>query len=219
MPQNSKVFSSKTSIISKTPIILRPSVLLKNQLNNITKEQQLSQLEMLSRRVAEKVFEPVSHIQLEMNILQKVPQTHTEQPTHTEQHTQNVQQPKKDKKARHPKKVLKTSRVTKITRISKVIHNKSLKQVAQVVYHHLTGRDIFEILWDKKNHIAILDGPICSWQIPNWTIRDIIHDHFDDELPVNILNENTILNKSVSRASPVVVHIQPTYYEELDWKN
>ena len=53
----------KSSMTSKTPIILRPSKPIK-----MTNEQQLAQLKALSTSVAEKVFEPISHRQFEQSL-------------------------------------------------------------------------------------------------------------------------------------------------------
>jgi len=175
MNPNAKVFISKT-------IVLRPS----------PKTDQLDQLDALSTSVAENILRPMSHRELEQNLLRKT------------------------QKAKSVPEI--TPSVTEITRIPKVTCFDGLEQVAQIVYNHQTGRNVFELLWDKENHKAILNCSGCSWEVPNATIRDIIHDHFDDEYHVNILNESKLLDQLVSSAPAVVVHIQPVFYEELDWK-
>lgn len=106
--------------------------------------------------------------------------------------------------------------VTEIIRIPKIT-TYDFEQSAQIVYHHQTGIDVFELLWDKKNQIAFMDGPRHSWKIPNTSVRNIIHAHFDDGYHINILNETPLLDKCVSSASAFVVHIKPAC-EELDWK-
>ena len=179
MNPNAKVFIP--SMISKT-IVLRPSL----------KTDQLAQLDALSTSVAENILRPMSHRELEQNLLQKI------------------------QKAKSVTEIIPS--VTEITRIPKVTCFDDLEQVAQIVYNHQTGRNIFELLWDKEKHKAILNCSACSWEVPNVTIRDIIHDHFDDEYHVNILNESKLLDQLVSSAPAVVVHIQPVFYEELDWK-
>lgn len=99
----------------------------------------------------------------------------------------------------------------KIKKISKITRYNGLEQVAQLIYHHQTGQDVYEVLRDD-NHI-FLDFPRGSLKLPDMTLRQIIQFHFDDDF---ILNDSQ-LDILASNASSTVIHLEPIDHGENDW--
>ena len=99
-----------------------------------------------------------------------------------------------------------------IKRIPKISNYLGLEQVAQIIYHTQTGKDIYELL-RNDNHI-FLDFPRASWIFPDITLRQLVHSHFDDDF---ILQDEPALDMLASEATPVVVHLHPIDHGENDW--
>ena len=103
-----------------------------------------------------------------------------------------------------------------IIRIPKVTDYSELEHVAHIHYHHLTGIDQYQLFYDIRNNVAVLDDFHRSWQFPIMTLRRLIHIHFDDEMSVNI-DELPALDLLLSDSPLVDIHVRPRFYPDYDY--
>ena len=144
-----------TIFVSKTPVILRPSlkpsktpVIVRKPLHQSKTRKILNQLDALSTSVAEKLFQPLSHLEFEMNLV-------------------------------HKELLAQRALEEQIKLIPKITNVDGLQQVAQISFEY----ECFELFWDGQ--YAFLDSPTRSWQIPDMSIRDIISCIFDNVIISN----------------------------------
>jgi len=108
------------------------------------------------------------------------------------------------------KRALERELLDNINLIPKITQYDGLEQVAQLVYHHQNGNDVYEVLRDGN---IFLDTPICSWHFPDMTLQQIITIYFDDDFVLNDPQLETL----ASTASSTVIHLHPIDHGENDW--